>query len=85
LKSFNKNAIDKIIDIIVIQRVGVEVFEHMLSIAVKGEPNKLWPDREWLEEKIKFLTRIRDEFLRLKGVQINGLDEKQTRPVEDFG
>jgi len=77
LKSFKKNAIDKLIDIIVLKREGEVKFNLMLNIAMRDEPNRLWTNREWLVNKISFLTQFKEGLV----TYLDGVDKGPDKTV----
>jgi len=63
MKHYHQKSVGRLIDRIVLMREGSEKFMEMQETDTHRNPNLLWHNREWLENKITDLTRERNKYL----------------------
>ena len=59
-KGFGQKSIARLVDDIVIDREGKEVFDFMKAINLSMRPNPNWKDPSWLADQIRKLKMLRE-------------------------
>ena len=61
-KSWNKKSVGRLIDMIVKEREGIEIFDWMVALDNSNLPNLEFTNIDWLEGWVEKLTKMKMEF-----------------------